>query len=337
VSDSAPIPGCERSTAETQLIDAMPLRYSAFGLQLRSEFPLAGMSECDDGEGTRELRLALTGSSELANAWSGEAGIARWRGRLGDGGELSIARGPAGDVLFADLGRAEFRLDAPAGRLECAPRGAGRAWQRTLLSRILPNVALARGYEALHAGAVHASCGVVAIAGPAGAGKTTLVGELVRRGLALVSDDVLALSRRGREVVGHPGTPHMNLDRRVPLGPGQRTLAVFDHERWVAAGACTRLPQPVGAVCLLERAAGAELSAERLAATPPALAPHMLGVPDERAGRGRERFELYADLVSQAPLLRLTADLDHGVADVADALERALGTCTRGVAMQGAV
>jgi hypothetical protein len=310
----------------------MTLSYQAFGLDLRSEFPLPGMTQRGDCSG-RPLALELTQPAALLGAWSGNQRTAAWRGRLGDGRELSIARGPAADLLFADADRALFHLDAAAGRLLCAPRRDGAEWRRTLLARVLPSVRLARGYEALHASAVAGPRGIVAIAGQSGAGKTTLALELIARGMALVSDDVLTLSIAQTAVLGHPAPPQMNVDARASVVVEHRELAAGVSERWIELIDCAlELPRRVSAVCALERGPGASLGVERLAATPLLLAPYMLGLPDDE--RERDRFELYSELTRQAVLLRVTAGLDDCVEDVADALERALALGE--VAMQGA-
>src|SRR5207245_620438 len=102
--------------------------------------------------------------------------------------------------------------DADGGRLGCAPRDVTMLdWQRVLLSRVLPNVSLARGREALHASAVETPLGILAVAAPSGTGKSTLAGELMNRGWPLFADDVLVLSRGSGGVEAHPASPHMNV------------------------------------------------------------------------------------------------------------------------------
>jgi hypothetical protein len=49
----------------------------------------------------------------------------------------------------------------------------------------------------------------------------------------------------------------------------------------------------------------------------------MLGLDDD-AGRERRRFELFAELVKTASLVRLTGDLHATPAELADAVEQAL-------------
>ncbi len=304
--------------------------YSAFGLALRSSFSLPGMDQVE-AEGLPALALGLQTPAELQAAWSGPRSPEPWRGRLGDGHELTIEWGLDGDLLFGYSGGARYRLDPTRTRLDCAPtEPASVEWQRVLLSRVLPNVSLALGREALHACAVQAPDGVVAIAAPSGTGKSTLAAELMRRGALPFADDVLPLARRGGGVEAHPGSPH------VTIGPGPpgalpqaqlgSVLASFGDEQWLEARHASREACGVAAIVLLERAPGSRLSAEALASSPLALAAHMLGLPDDEPGREAGRFALYSDLVESAALLRLSGDIGDRPADLADALEAALGS-----------
>jgi hypothetical protein len=312
----------------------MTFDYSAFGMDLHSEFPLPGMTPRTPSA-VRSLSLRLTTPAELLEQWSGDRRTARWRGRLGDGQELSIARGPSDDLLFGYGDRAHFHLDPAAKCLECAPTGTGRGWRRTLLARILPNVRLAHGFEALHASAVASSRGVVAITGPSGAGKTTLALELMRRGMSLVGDDVLMLSTGPSGVLGHPATPHMNVDQRAPVPVEHGELARFGGERWIEVFDSAPVPQRVDGICLLQHDTRLSLAVEPLPGTPLLLAPYMLGLPDDDAGRERRRFELYSNLTERCPLVRMTRGADDSVEQLADALQAALGSDR--LAMQGAL
>lgn len=310
----------------------MHARHVAYGLDIRCSFALPGMRTAE-ADGLPRLELELVAPVELERAWSGPASPSAWTGRLGDGCELTIERGTGGDVLFTYADRARFRLHPSGERLDCAPLQDGLHWQQALLGRVLPNVAIMRGYEALHASAVESSEGVVAVAAPSGMGKTTLALELLLRGCPLFADDVLTLSEGPGGVWAHPGTPHMNVAERstapVPgcpaamvqeIGP---TLAILAGERWIAARRTAREARPVRMVCLLQRGPGLPLRGHELPASPLPLAPYMLGLAGD-AARERRRFARYADLMSHATLMRLTCDTDDRPADLADLIERAL-------------
>jgi hypothetical protein len=183
-------------------------------------------------------------------------------------------------------------------------------------------VAIAAGYEALHASAVATERGVVAIVAVSGAGKSTLALELVRRGRALFADDTVVLGRGSGGIEAHPAGPFMNLPAGSEPPPGE-DLGLLAGERWVAVADAARLPAPVAAIVVLERGPGQLLGVRPLRGTPLTLAPFALGLPDDR-GRDASRFELYSDLLEETQMLRLTADLHHRPADLAETLERAL-------------
>jgi hypothetical protein len=192
---------------------------------------------------------------------------------------------------------------------------------------VLSSISVMRGFEALHASAVVSPWGALVIAAPTGMGKTTLALELMLRGWPLLSDDVLALAVEPEEVLAYPGTPHMNVatssSERTAFERIGPTLALLAGERWVAADQIAREPHPIRAICLLERSPGLPLHLQVLSPNPLPLTPYMLGLPDD-AERERARFELYADLMGSATLLRLTCDVAVRPSLLADLVEQAL-------------
>ena len=300
----------------------------AFGLERHSSFSLPGMVSDEARVRLPSLELELTSAGELTQAWSGSDAPPEWRGRQGDGRDLVIERGAAGDLLFTYGDLARFRLDAQMRRLECAPRDSGLDWQRALISKVLPAVSVMRGYEALHAAVADSPEGVIAIMGPSGAGKSTLAVELLRRGWPLFADDILTLGRTGESVRAYPGTSHMNLADNLPdaIDPQKlgATLGILAGERWLVADNVTQHPRPVRLLCLLERGPGRALETHILPSTPLSLAPYMLGLSTDPE-RQRTRFELYANLMESATLVRLTAGLEHRPSQLADLIEQALG------------
>jgi len=305
--------------------ELMAARFPAFGLAVEARFPLPVDSAPTDPELPR-VALEMEPAARLETKWSGSASPKAWRGRLGDDQVFAIERGREGDLLFRYGARARFHLDARRRRLGCAPSDpAGAAWRRMLLTRVLPNVSIAHGYEALHASAVLTDRGVVAIAAPSGSGKSTLALELVRRGWPLFADDTVVLGRRSEAIEAFPAAPFVNL----PAAAGEvrslgADLGLVDGERWVAVANPPGAAAEVAAIVLLERTPGQLLGAGPAGGSPLSLAPFMLGLPDDE-GRDLSRFALYADLVERSQLLRLTADTADRPADLAATLEGALG------------
>lgn len=307
----------------------MPETFSAFGLSLSAGFPIPGAIPTVTDSRLPPVALELVSGERLESQWSGPLMPKPWRGKLGDGQELTIEWGLDGDLLFRYGDRATYLLSAARDRLGCAPaEAASGAWLRVLLSRVLPNVSIAHGYEALHASAVETERGVVALAASSGSGKSTLALELVRRGLPLFADDTVVLGRGPDGAVeAYPSAPFVNPPASAGELDGLGTdLGLYDGERWlaVAADAASAEPAPLQAIVLLERGPDKLLGAWRMSPSPLALAPFMLGLPDH-AGRDAGRFSLYSDLVGDACLMRLTADLGHRPRDLAETLVRELG------------
>jgi HPr Serine kinase C-terminal domain len=302
----------------------MGMDHTAFGLALRSSFPLPGLAARRDASLPR-LDLKLRSPEQLRRTWSGSASPSAWRGMLGDGTQLSIEWGREGDLLFVYGEEAWFLLDRRGAEMTCAAADVeSPAWQRVLLSRVLPMVAVARGYEALHAAAVETPAGVVALAGSSGAGKSTLAAELLRRGHRLVADDVLVLGSAAGRVLAHPAGPHLSLEAGRSQDLGMEVLGELGGKSWAALGEAASGPGPVVAVAILARGGGAAPHAEEVAASPLTLAPFMLGLPDE-SGRDGRRFSLYADLVEDATILELAGAAKAPTWAFAEALERAVG------------
>ncbi len=306
----------------------MKMDYLAYGLRLSASFPLPGMPAAAI-EHLPALALALRDPAELARAWSGANTEPEWRGRQGDGRDLTIVRAAGGERLFNYGELALFELDARLRRLDCAPLEPGLDWQRVLLGKVIPAIAVMRGYEALHAAALDSPDGVVAIMAPSGAGKSTLALELLRRGWPLFADDVLTLCRDGDAVRAYPGTPHMNAPLEPPDGIDPRalgeTLGILAGERWLAAASTSPAgaTRPVRMLCLLERGPRLELALEQLPANPLVLAPYTLGLSDDPE-RLRSRFEVYADLLGSAALVRVSAGPGDRPAALAELIAGAL-------------
>jgi hypothetical protein len=192
-----------------------------------------------------------------------------------------------------------------------------------VLGPILGFVLRLRGAVCLHASAVALAGRAVALVGQAGAGKSTTAAAFARRGVPVVSDDVVPLDDRGASLWAQPGHPRLRLwsdsaqilfgapDALPRLTPNWEKLYLdlgggdlAFHDR----------PLPLGAVYVLRvrsRDTGAPFVEP--------LSPHE-GLVElvrntygnyllDRAMRARE-FELFAKLVRCVPVRRVVAHED---------------------------
>jgi hypothetical protein len=295
----------------------------AFGLDVEFRLEVPGAA-AGSAEMPPDLVLSLDARDRIAAEWSGPEDHPVWRTVI-DGRPFVLWAGSAGDHLMR-WGDAEFHLAPSADRLLCAVADpAEAAWQRQLMDTVLHTVALIRGGDALHASVVGVGGRAIGIVAASGGGKTTLASELVLRGGALVSDDVLFVRRDGAGFMAQPGPPLMNIpaERLEALGTGLSLvpLARFGDEAWVQVEQAAADELPLDSLWLLERADGLETAALRIPASPLPLMAHTL-VMGNREDRDRYLFELLGDLVKAVPMYRLTAGLDAGPEMLADIVER---------------
>ncbi len=289
----------------------------AFGLSLLADVTPPGAWVATAPPTEPILRLRTASAAGIAEAWSGPDAIG-WEGTI-DGAPFVVERGLAEDHRFVHgelpnqrgtpvTGtRGIHHLSADAGVLRCAPADpAEQSWWRVVLDSALFTVALLRGYEALHAGAIATPDGAIAIAAPTGGGKSTLLNELLSDGWSLMTDDVLVLESRGeRAPLAHPGAPLMTVPAGISPLPGE-PIASVGEERWVAVEA-HREAIPLGALVLLHRGPGLVTSLHPARDPLAVLIGSLLRFP-RVPERERTRFEMAGAIAAHVPIWELSAD-----------------------------
>jgi hypothetical protein len=156
-----------------------------------------------------------------------------------------------------DFGR--VLISADGMELLCDPDGVSSEWVSILLAQALPLAATIRGLEVLHASGVELNGKAVLVAGPQGAGKSSLAAALVRGGGRLLGDDAIALQLSEGALIAHAGSAVLQLregeDRRLTgadrAALGRAVGSDTAKRRYVSPSTCQAAP--FGALFLLER------------------------------------------------------------------------------------
>lgn len=267
----------------------MTVRVRLFGLTIESELPLPGL---------------------LPTPECGPPDVNIRRGIL-EGGDANLVIAEAGS--FAVRGGREIIVDA-------APHIPERSIRLFLLGSAMGLLLHQRGLFPLHANAFALNGRAVAIAGAPGAGKSTLAAWLLRDGLDLLGDDVLALEVEPDRVLALPGPPRVRLWREaldwfgVDSGVLESSYASADYDKWdlpVAASSLAPEALPLAAVYVLED--GPELNFARPNGGPAAqsLFEHTYrGEYVERIGAAAAHWKAVVTLAATVPVFRLQRPRD---------------------------
>lgn len=264
----------------------------AFGLALDIDprigvCGLAGQGRVSSTEPQTRVRLDPEG---VRWRWSGlEASPLRTRELYANGAPLLTVdfANPAGYLLWAKgVGR---MLISPDGReVLCDPEPSSSGWASILTEQALPLAATLRGFEVLHASGVVLGGKAMLIAGGPGAGKSSLAAALILRGASLLSDDVVALKRRGSTLTAHPGSD------ALALRPSERNrLSKEDRDELDSADAAVD-PAHFGQLFVLERS-GLDPAIERLDPVDPST---LLATTFNLSVRTPERLARHLDLAA---------------------------------------
>ena len=206
-----------------------PRRFAAWTVQ--SDFPLLELPPAEEPIDWSVVRSAMAASRrgvewyQRANAVDGLPWV--WFGR----------RGRQDLMRFPGLGWCA--IDADDGRIACAWRKhlPAEDCEHLLINHVLPLAASLAGALVLHASVVvRPDGGAVALAGPVGAGKSTMALALARRGWKLLSDDRLVLDRSR---VAYPIAPYIrvapgtaeHLGFTAPLPAGHHKVRLRANQR----------------------------------------------------------------------------------------------------------
>jgi hypothetical protein len=118
----------------------------------------------------------------------------------------STGEGPAADRCGVEI-EGVARYEARAGRelvVDARPGADPDAVRLYLLGTMMGAILMQRGLLVLHGNAFRLGDACAVVVGHSGAGKSTLAAEMERRGLDVLSDDVVPVDGSGRALPGYP-------------------------------------------------------------------------------------------------------------------------------------
>jgi len=189
----------------------MTYRYLAFGLRISSDFLIPGLPEAPDDARTHlQITLETDGDTLAAECdvlWHEVAtddrdGTLRvWR-RIADSG-----------YRFAYSDGSEFLIDALGTRViarwtESIGVDGGTVY---LIGPVLGFVLRLRGVTCLHASAVVVDGRCIVVVAPGGHGKSSIAAAFALRGVAVLTEDLLALRETDRGFKAQPAYPRVRL------------------------------------------------------------------------------------------------------------------------------
>jgi hypothetical protein len=228
--------------------------YRIYGLRLRSELPLPVMSVSDDGE----VDLTVQHCGAIPRPVTPPPPVMSIDWRQVEQGWLLRYHTRTGEVL-------EFAFNPEASRLEirCTMPEMTDDITALLVGAGLATALHLRGVPVLHASAIVVDGKAILVAGPAGAGKSTLTAALVAKGVPLLAEDLAVLTFGENVITVQAGYPRLRLCPDATLVAGKaapdlpRVFSGFvpDDKRWLdaadLAGGYCATPVPLGVIYLM--------------------------------------------------------------------------------------
>jgi hypothetical protein len=295
---------------------------TAFGLALRIDprISIQGLGQSADLVSTEPSSHIRLDPDELGRRWDALTTTpARVRElRFGETLLMSVDfADPAGYLLWTrNFGRMLISHDGL--ELLCEPDPINADWATIIAAQGLPLAATIRGLEVFHASGVVVDDRALLIAGPRGAGKSSLAAALVRAGGRLLSDDAVALQLSDGSLTAHAGSVMLQLrtaeDERLSVDDraalGRRANSPTGKQRYLADGVPDSAP--VGGLFLIERSSE-EPVVEQLAAVDPfELIASTFNLSVRTPARLRHQLDVVSAIASAglAHRLRVQPDID---------------------------
>jgi hypothetical protein len=193
------------SDVPTRLLDpALSFHYGVYGIALHSEIRLSLPKLKTPGYAEIELRsqtVDALGEIIAGVELQGQSGWHKWA-HLNNGSTY---------VRWNGLG--EFWVSADGRQILCGrpPRASMESFEVYLLGQALSCALVNQGFEPLHGTAIIDQGEAIVFLGDSKFGKSTLAASFVAAGYPLLTDDLLLLHAKGRNLEAYPGPPRLKL------------------------------------------------------------------------------------------------------------------------------
>jgi len=262
------------------------MRYACYELVIDSELELPELHAAPDGGGAADVTIARAALPADGSACGERRGPYLWMGP---------------DRMWLHVrGIARYQVEDGRRILFDPEPGMDDASVRLfLLGSAIGALLAQRGLMVLHGNAIRVGDGAMVCVGPSGAGKSTLAAALMRRGHAVLADDVVAVDADGRAL---PGLPRIKLwddaarHLSVDTGGLDRIRPGFDKFSLPMASAAAASPVPLRSLYVL----GTQRDDDVTVTVTPV--------------RGIESFKMLQDSLYRARILRAMSPLPEHLA-----------------------
>jgi hypothetical protein len=198
-------------------------RYRLYGLDIDSDRPLRDLPT-SAAVGAPDVRVEFAGVGSFSRPCGCALVEEYLEGPAGGavaGRRLWTWSTPDGEAVELELfgrGREVWFVISPDRRHVRATWSANAPADDVLpvfLGALLTTLLRLGGQPCLHAGAVAVDAHAIAIVGAAGAGKSTTLGALARRGCAVLADDLVVLNERAGAYTVEPGEASIRMSPEV--------------------------------------------------------------------------------------------------------------------------
>lgn len=311
--------------------------YAAYGLTIDSDREIPELDGAPTAAPDVRLRWDAAARPLARTEWS-----TLWRLENGDPW-VSVARTPRERYLRFARYMSVSVTGGETGEIreiDVARRGhaQGSTVRHLFLDQALPLVLAGAGELVLHASAVHVQGRAVLLAGPAGAGKSTLAAQLSRTGADVLADDGVLVRQIDGALHAWPSYPGLRLFDDSSAAAGLDAAHAADvaeyttKRRFTAPGAAVRGPVPLGRIYVLD-GASREMVFERLSRRDGAMAVlhHAYRADVSDAAAVRTQFDLVGRWAGGFDVWRISFPRSlASAAAVAEAVAAHAGTVASG-------